>query len=430
MRLLPRSAKGTWLLATAVWVAACAAAWLFLPPRPRHVLDAREFVPMEFSTDGRILVTSSRLDQNSPNSLQLWNAVTGQEIDLRPEMPTEGYVHGFSHDCRWCVIFSAPVRWDGGNHQLWDLVNRKKLKTWEERVHTVFSPTEALLAVGEINGAASQVKLLDLPTLAERGTLPRVDDPVFSPDGQMIATVVGDYGATVWSTKTARAVATLGAKGNFGRVSFTADNRGLVFSTDIYAQLHSPKTTDEVCVWNFPEARERFRIAGETLVYAGNPNALLTMSNGQVHIHDWESGRLLRSTFADPLMQIFNAVNGAAGGRWLAQETRGTSLSDQIRSWLRDRGLPISAPSRIQSAIVVTDAVSGDPIVRLPGRESATISSNGSVLAVKNDAGQIEIWDLPPPTPLGWFAFTAGIIALPIAWLARRRVRRLRRKAA
>ena len=39
MRLLPRSVRGTWLLATVVWAAACGVAWGFLLIRPRAVTD-------------------------------------------------------------------------------------------------------------------------------------------------------------------------------------------------------------------------------------------------------------------------------------------------------------------------------------------------------------------------------------------------------
>src|SRR5262245_41339527 len=37
MRLLPRTARGTWLLAGAVWLAGCAVVWWVLPARPRAV---------------------------------------------------------------------------------------------------------------------------------------------------------------------------------------------------------------------------------------------------------------------------------------------------------------------------------------------------------------------------------------------------------
>jgi hypothetical protein len=58
------------------------------------------------------------------------------------------------------------------------------------------------------------------------------------------------------------------------------------------------------------------------------------------------------------------------------------------------------------------------------------LSPDGRTVVCANLDGEIEFWDVPAKKPLGWFAFTAGVLALPFAWLARRRVRRLRREAA
>jgi hypothetical protein len=34
------------------------------------------------------------------------------------------------------------------------------------------------------------------------------------------------------------------------------------------------------------------------------------------------------------------------------------------------------------------------------------------------------LWDIPPRKSLSWLAIAAGVWALPVAWFARRRVRR------
>jgi hypothetical protein len=68
--------------------------------------------------------------------------------------------------------------------------------------------------------------------------------------------------------------------------------------------------------------------------------------------------------------------------------------------------------------------------LRPPKQAWRAYSPDGRSFAALDTAGNIAIWDLPPRKPLGWFALAAGVLALPIAWLARRRVRRLRREAA
>jgi hypothetical protein len=44
--------------------------------------------------------------------------------------------------------------------------------------------------------------------------------------------------------------------------------------------------------------------------------------------------------------------------------------------------------------------------------------------------GEITIWDIPRRKPLTWLALTAAVLALPLAGLAWRRSRRLRREVA
>jgi hypothetical protein len=57
---------------------------------------------------------------------------------------------------------------------------------------------------------------------------------------------------------------------------------------------------------------------------------------------------------------------------------------------------------------------------------------DGGSLAVQDqaDPNLWHIWDMPPRKPLPWFALAAAVLALPLAGLAWRRSRRLRREVA
>jgi hypothetical protein len=60
-------------------------------------------------------------------------------------------------------------------------------------------------------------------------------------------------------------------------------------------------------------------------------------------------------------------------------------------------------------------------------------STDGRFLAIsfaQDEEFHLHVWDVPPRKPLTWFAAGAVLLILPLAWLARRRVRRLRRAAA
>jgi hypothetical protein len=55
-------------------------------------------------------------------------------------------------------------------------------------------------------------------------------------------------------------------------------------------------------------------------------------------------------------------------------------------------------------------------------------ASDGRTLAIRGD-GIVRLWDIPPRKPLAWFLAAAGLLAMPVAWLARRRARALGRRA-
>jgi WD40 repeat protein len=104
-----------------------------------------------------------------------------------------------------------------------------------------------------------------------------------------------------------------------------------------------------------------------------------------------------------------------------------------LKEWADWSGLrwQFDFPSQ-QFVIRLLDVQSGRWLGDIPA-QSYTIGwlSDGTALATQNDDGtEVFIWDIPPRKPLTWFLAVAASLALPLAWLARRRVRRLRRAAA
>ena len=112
------------------------------------------------------------------------------------------------------------------------------------------------------------------------------------------------------------------------------------------------------------------------------------------------------------------------------------TLSDEQRTltilqgWLFEQGLPVAEPMPGSTASLI-DVLSGARLLTLeyPDLASHEFSPDGESLAVLDD-GRLTIWDIPPPKSLTWFAVLAGILALPITFIARWRVRRLVRFAA
>jgi hypothetical protein len=81
MRLLPRSARGTWRLTAVVWLATCAAAWWMLPEQAawRAAVNAKGTgSAVAFSPDGRWLATIDNSKDFDAGSLRFWNTATGR----------------------------------------------------------------------------------------------------------------------------------------------------------------------------------------------------------------------------------------------------------------------------------------------------------------------------------------------------------------
>src|SRR5262245_8817282 len=94
MRLLPRSPRGTWLLAGAVWAAGCAASWWALPVRPRAEWALSEEERLLGFLPNGVLVTShidTGPDQGHEpfcGPVRLWDSASGRCLRqfLTPEV--------------------------------------------------------------------------------------------------------------------------------------------------------------------------------------------------------------------------------------------------------------------------------------------------------------------------------------------------------
>jgi hypothetical protein len=75
----------------------------------------------------------------------------------------------------------------------------------------------------------------------------------------------------------------------------------------------------------------------------------------------------------------------------------------------------------------------GSPLGRVPSARQMAFSPDGRLLATLSADEEtnlnrvVRIWDVPPHKPLTWFLAGTALVACPLAWLARRRTRRLRR---
>ncbi len=99
-------------------------------------------------------------------------------------------------------------------------------------------------------------------------------------------------------------------------------------------------------------------------------------------------------------------------------------MSPSLR-WFWDTIPQLRRPQRLKGyQVEVWDVLRDREMIVLPAKEDITFSADGKFLAIQPDENTIQIWDIPPRKPLGWFlAVTAAasmIYALSIRWCARR----------
>jgi hypothetical protein len=85
---------------------------------------------------------------------------------------------------------------------------------------------------------------------------------------------------------------------------------------------------------------------------------------------------------------------------------------------------------RIESNDTLWEIATRREIARFDAEDAAAFSPHGKLLAVRPDDDTLQIWDIPPRKPLGWFLGLAGLLFLLTLGGFWRQARRRKRKAA
>jgi len=105
--------------------------------------------------------------------------------------------------------------------------------------------------------------------------------------------------------------------------------------------------------------------------------------------------------------------------------------SPLIDVWLRRFQAYFSNETDGPDQITVMDTVSREVLlrqrIRLPTDGGGQFSRDSKSFIVEDEGvDTVYLWDIPPRKSLTWFAVGAALLAVPIALVASRRVRRLR----
>jgi hypothetical protein len=454
MYLLPRSRRGTWLLAGAAWCAACAGLWCGLPVAPDRTIridGPLRIIGFSPAFGAAIVKRSNNDGQFIHEAIELLDLVTGKSfLNVSPNA-ADATLLGASADGR--VWIFAESKGSNARFLKVDLSQRTVSRTpvpirsnnnWLDMCRV--SPDALLVAF--FDEKENSLVLWDTERNDIRGRLPNLFPPyVFSVDGSALA-----------ACRSAKEIVILGVPSLVQQAALNIplgcniyDSPALAGGGRYVAGLAeyeggaAPFDRYLVC-WEVASGAEIIR---EKL-------ADVAGSGAQREIRFSGASRMLLLVPNEPASDDFRCfdmqtrkrligLDGVdVGGRQLSPNGRVLAASayradSALLRWTRRLGLSWLAGS--DWSVLLYDLTTGKRLgpELATGRLGLAInngfdtvypvwSADSTAIATENarDASIIDIWDIPPRRPLTWFATGAALLALPIAFFARRRVRKLR----
>jgi hypothetical protein len=476
MRLLPKTPRGTWALAGAVWLAGCGALWWALPyaPHPHWAVPTVDGEKWDFATGPEIITV--RQDQST--------------------IAVAGRARVFSMDAKADI---DDVRLDKGPIQIFDLPTGRELRRYFTRDDSFRAVTPSpdgrwLALVGRSGMNQPAISTLDLDSdrtidLPDADDRPNVSPVAFIPGGTELIyswSRGNEHGLRAWDLVTERITReiTLACQ----PVAIAANGRALAF-------VAMPAGQRVVRVVDWPSCRtladfstgddlvrdlrisadggrvaaifgrrerssgsHRVRIRSahcwdvatrtELLRYSGQHMMRLTADGRTLVTYSWSDRTELRRLIAwdlatglprwekqlpDTVSVSFSGIPGNSAGPRLVMTKSHQGPWKHFEDWAERKGInwPFP-PSRWTCSSDWIDIESGDCIATVPADLGGAdwMNDGTTAVVVDEDSGRwqsprIQVWDVPPRKSLAWFATGAAVVTGMMCGLARWRVRRL-----
>jgi hypothetical protein len=421
-----------------VWLAWCAAVWWALPVRPRAewtIPPNQIFLGFVPRTNAALVAAFDRERLLGP--LQLREIDSGHSRTFLADHGAIGQPLP-SPDGRWIALI------DLGNAD--NLLSF--LDTASGEVHAVampadshinmdciparFSPDGRLLAIPEHSLHADCIHLVDVSYQNLWMTVGPADyDYVFSADSRWMAYTESDQ-LHVLDLSDGTVRHSFPTPDRATPVSFTADASGIVFRRELGRAVES--STWGFCCCEVNSGRRRWSVDGTIgdvvedgrllLVVEDDGDAIAMVSYDTADGHEFSRARFEFSLYA-PLSEMEFYPTCIPNHRTMITSFNVGPRESELAYWFREN-VRNRLVGQSEETYTLVDSATGQVLGRIPTQGySQSFSSDGRLVAL-NDGHVIRIWDIPPRKPVKWFVVAAALLALPLVWLARRRVRRLR----
>jgi hypothetical protein len=447
MLFLPRSPRGTWLLAGAVWLAACAGWWWALPPAPRAVMRFPENAQLlgigPDAVSALVLLPHSchvGVFSESGFDLAIVNCSTGQrEATLLSDcgMTSAG---GFSRDRRHWLLHGGSyreiIRSDLVDHKLERIPNGPI----ESDVMEPLRYSDGLRYRVMMNRKeGGRLLVWDLDQNREIAIEPPVRMPfAFSSDDRFLVAVSRDeWSIRVIELPSGQTVRKLNDIGDerIDRVCVNSD--GTVVSALIIVNRGS-------IVWWDAKGKHEFDIGimTDSFISADGQELIGTFASPvgiDLQVRDTATGAVRLSVPSEFIKSTGLISDDGRIALATKRQPRGWTMIDD---WIQRFSIPINVKKTGECHFgEFFDLETGRSLGSLEGKVTYRYCgmepeppppfhwiSGISAVAVESldEPNTWYIWDLPKSKSLTWFAVGAANLALPLALFARRRVRKLR----
>jgi hypothetical protein len=456
--------KGTWLLAAAAWVGTCALVDLALPVVPRaylHLPADSDVVGLgpnaELALVRRDVWLTPKKDDDGRMALELFDVVAGKSVTTLLDPCGQIWLSGQSSDGQTWLL---QRHGDLPRLFRFDLPNRS--------LHPLSAPLdypdiacEAMSKDGRLCVLSDKSKgsliLWDTTDDRRHAELPGLGPPIaVSADGRSLVAASSGSGEKRILVVDLATLATRFAA-NFKPDQLTTHCTADISSDGLYASLteNTYGLNFQAHCWNVVANKKCF---GRGTPRHGEIGRLVGRNSLIVESANDEPEKTLQWVNLDT-GQMKKAVPIDRWAPWGVSPTSETVVlwvkaeqASAVKRMVERVGIrwPFSTNERIGPTFF--DAHSGNYLGSIPPQWQAAYvpdhfkwwsppmrwSPDGQFMAIgdhrdpTNPEGgrEWQLWDVPPRKSLIWFALAAAILALPIAWLARRRVRRLRKEPA